>query len=346
MDHRVSAGTAGRALVAGGAGFIGSHLCRALLDRGYEVLCVDSLLTGHERNLHACWNEAGFSFLRHDVTHPLDAAALARARRGEGPLALVFHLASPASVVDYLRLPLETMLVNSQGTHELLELARRCGARFLFASTSEVYGDPLVHPQAEDYWGHVNPNGVRSVYDESKRFGEALVMHYYRAQGLDARIVRIFNTYGPHSRPGDGRVVPNLLTQALRGEPLTIYGDGSQTRSFCYVSDLVRGIMLAMLTAGTTGDVFNLGNPDEYSINLFADVIERLFGTGAGRDYRPLPVDDPTRRRPDISKARRILGWEPHVGLENGLRRTAAWFAALVNQAAPSAHDRKVMADG
>jgi nucleoside-diphosphate-sugar epimerase len=346
MDRRMSAGPAGRALVAGGAGFIGSHLCRALLDRGYEVLCVDTLLTGHERNLHACWHEAGFRFLRHDVTRPLDEGALAGACGGEGPLDLIFHLASPASVVDYLRLPLETMLVNSRGTHELLELARRCGARFLFASTSEVYGDPLVHPQAEDYWGNVNPNGVRSVYDESKRFGEALVMHYYRAHGLDARIVRIFNTYGPHSRPGDGRVVPNLLTQALRGEPLTIYGDGAQTRSFCYVSDLVRGIMLAMLTAGTTGDVFNLGNPDEYSINLFADVIERLFGIGAGRDYRPLPVDDPTRRRPDISKARRILGWEPHVGLENGLRRTAAWFAALVNQAAPSAHDRKVMADG
>ena len=342
----MSAAAAGRALVAGGAGFIGSHLCRALLDRGYEVVCVDNLLTGNERNLHACWNEAGFRFLRHDVTRPLDEAALAGAREGAQPLDFVFHLASPASVVDYLRLPLETMLVNSQGTRELLELARRCGARFLFASTSEVYGDPLVHPQTEDYWGNVNPNGVRSVYDESKRFGEALVMHYYRAQGLDARIVRIFNTYGPHSRPGDGRVVPNLLTQALCGEPLTIYGDGAQTRSFCYVSDLVRGIRRAMLAEGTTGGVFNLGNPDEYSINLFADVIERLFSTGARRDYRPLPVDDPTRRRPDISKARRLLGWEPRVDLEDGLRRTAAWFEALVNRPAPSAHDREMLADG
>jgi dTDP-glucose 4,6-dehydratase len=342
----VSAAAAGRALVAGGAGFIGSHLCRALLDRGYEVLCVDNLLTGHERNLHACWNEAGFRLLRHDVTCPLDEAELAGAIDGEGSLDLVFHLASPASVVDYLRLPLQTMLVNSQGTRRLLELARRSGARFLYASTSEVYGDPLVHPQTEEYWGHVNPNGVRSVYDESKRFGEALVMHSYRAEGLDARIVRIFNTYGPHSRPGDGRVVPNLLTQALGGGPLTIYGDGSQTRSFCYVSDLVRGIVLAMLTAGTAGEVFNLGNPDEYTINQFADVIERLFDVGAPRDYRPLPVDDPTRRRPDISKARRALGWEPRVALEEGLRHTAAWFASLVARPAPLTPERKMSADG
>lgn len=319
--------TAGRALVAGGAGFIGSHLCRALLDRGYEVVCVDNLVTGAERNLQDCLDAPGFRLLRHDVLLPLDDAAVG------GRLDLVFHLASPASVVDYLRLPLETLLVNSQGTRLLLELAKRNGARFLYASTSEVYGDPLVHPQTEQYWGNVNPNGVRSVYDEAKRFGEAMVMHYHRAEGVDARLVRIFNTYGPHSRPGDGRVVPNLLTQALRGEPLTIYGDGSQTRSFCYVSDLVRGIQAAMLADGTAGEVFNLGNPDEYTINQFADVIERLFGAGVTRDYRPLPVDDPTRRRPDITKARRVLGWEPCVDLETGLRETAQWFKELFVEA-------------
>jgi len=312
-------GRRGRALVAGGAGFIGSHLCRSLLDQGYDVLCVDNFVTGVEDNVRACRDDADFRLLHHDVTRPLDAAAVS-------DVDVIFHLASPASPPDYFRLPLETMLVNSEGTRHLLDLAARTGARFLFASTSEVYGDPLVHPQREDYWGNVNPNGVRSVYDEAKRFGEALVMQYRRALDLDVRIVRIFNTYGPHSRPSDGRVVPNLLTQALRGEPLTVYGDGTQTRSFCYVDDLVRGIEAAMFGAGTPGEVFNLGNPDEYTINDFADVIERLFGRERGRDYRPLPSDDPTRRRPDISKSRAILHWEPRVGLEDGLRRTAAWF--------------------
>ncbi len=199
-----------------------------------------------------------------------------------------------------------------------------------------MYGDPLEHPQREDYWGNVNPNGERSVYDEAKRFGEALVMHYVRAEGVDARIARIFNTYGPHSRPHDGRVVPNLLTQALNGEPFTIYGDGSQTRSFCYVSDLVDGILAAMLMEGTTGEVFNLGNPDEYTINTFAGVIERLVGRTVQREYKPLPVDDPGRRRPDISKARRILGWEPRVGVEEGLRRTAEWFMELAGREKPA----------
>jgi len=311
----------GRALVTGGAGFIGSHLCRALLDRGLEVIAVDNLLTGAERNLRACLGEQGFQLLRHDITQPLSVAALG----GDEGLDYVFHMASPASPPDYLRLPMETMLVNSEGTRQALELARVMGARFLFASTSEVYGDPLVHPQREDYWGNVNPNGVRSVYDEAKRFGEALVMHYHRAGEADVRLVRIFNTYGPHSRPNDGRVVPNLLTQALRGERLTIYGDGSQTRSFCYVSDLVRGIVAAAVTPGTAGEVYNLGNPDEYTINQFADVIEGLYGA-RGRDYLPLPSDDPTRRRPDIGKARRVLGWEPQIGLEDGLRRAAGWF--------------------
>jgi len=320
-------GISGRALVTGGAGFIGSHLCRALLDRGLAVIAVDNLLTGSERNLRDCLDEPGFRLLRHDVTLPLDGATLVEPARGDDQLDYVFHMASPASPPDYLRLPLETMLVNSEGTRQALELARKTGARFLFASTSEVYGDPLVHPQREDYWGNVNPNGVRSVYDEAKRFGEALVMHYHRAGEANVRMVRIFNTYGPHSRPNDGRVVPNLLTQALRGEPLTIYGDGSQTRSFCYVSDLVRGIMAAMFTDGTAGEIYNLGNPDEYTINQFADVIEGLYGSkGKGREYRPLPSDDPTRRRPDIGKARRVLAWEPRVGLEDGLRQAAVWF--------------------
>ena len=310
----------GRALVTGGAGFIGSHLCRALLDRGLAVIAVDNFVTGAERNLRDCVAEPGFSLLRHDVTQPLDD-------REVGDVDYIFHLASPASPADFARLPLEIMMVNSQGTRHMLEVAQRSGARFLFASTSEVYGDPLVHPQREDYWGNVNPNGVRSVYDESKRFGEALVMHYCRHEGVDARIVRIFNTYGPHGQPRDGRVVPNLLTQALHNEPLTIFGDGSQTRSFCYVSDLVRGIEAAMLTPGTKGEVFNLGNPDEYTINQFADVIEDMFGHDKGRDYRALRVDDPTRRKPDVSKARRVLGWEPRVGLQEGLRETATWFA-------------------
>jgi dTDP-glucose 4,6-dehydratase len=301
------------AIVSGGAGFIGSHLCRALLDRGYEVYCLDNLSTGDEINLRDCADDPRFHLLVHDATLPLDPTVLPA-----GPDGLVFHLASPASVVDYLRLPLETMLVNSEGTRRLLDLALHAGARFLFTSTSEVYGDPLVHPQTEEYWGNVNPNGIRSVYDESKRFGEALVMHYVRACGLDARLVRIFNTYGPHSRPGDGRVVPNLLTQ---------------TRSFCFVGDLVRGIEAAMRCDDTRGRVFNLGNPEEYTIGAFADVVERIFGAN-GRDYRPLPVDDPTRRRPDITRARQTLGWEPVVGLEEGLRQTADWFRALAQDGA------------
>ncbi len=315
----------GRALVTGGAGFIGSHLCRALLDRSLEVICVDNFITGAERNLRDSLGEPGFRLLRHDITRPLHGSELEAALDDGDGLDYVFHMASPASPPDYLRLPLETLLVNSEGTRQALEAARVMGAKFLFASTSEVYGDPLVHPQREDYWGNVNPNGVRSVYDEAKRFGEAMVMHYHRAGEADVRMVRIFNTYGPHSRPNDGRVVPNLLTQALRGEPLTIYGDGSQTRSFCYVDDLVRGIMAAMFTPGTAGEVYNLGNPDEYTINQFADVVEGLYGA-RGRDYKPLPSDDPTRRKPDIGKARRVLGWEPRVGLEDGLRQAAAWF--------------------
>jgi len=248
---------------------------------------------------------------------------------------LIFHLASPASVADYLRLPLETLKVNSLGTLHMLDLARRCGARFLFTSTSETYGDPLVHPQAEDYWGNVNPIGPRACYDESKRLGEAATMIYWRTYGVDARVVRIFNTYGPHSRPDDGRVVPNFITQALRREPMTIYGDGSQTRSYCYVSDLVAGILAAMVAGGTAGEVFNLGNPDEYTILEFAQIITRQLGSDAGFVYRELPADDPVRRRPDIMKARSILGWQPVIDLATGIERTAVWFRQALERSAP-----------
>ena len=315
-------GGALRAVVTGGAGFIGSHVCRQLLMQGYQVICVDNFVTGSERNLRECLGDSGFHLVRHDASQSLLQLEI-------GDIDRVFHLASPASPPDYFRLPVETMLVNSEGTRHALELAHRHHARFLFTSTSEVYGDPLIHPQSETYWGNVNPNGVRSVYDEAKRFGEAMVMHYVRAEGVDARIVRVFNTYGPHSRPSDGRVVPNLLTQALEGAPLTIYGDGSQTRSFCYVSDLVSGILAAMDKEHLQGEVINLGNPDEYTINEFAAVIERIVGKELGRDYRTLPQDDPTRRRPDITKAAALLGWQPVVGLDEGLRQTASWFTEL-----------------
>lgn len=311
------------ALVTGGAGFIGSHLCAALLERDHSVTCIDNLRTGSWENIAALRSHPRFSVLEHDVTEPLDPDL-----RPD----LIFHLASPASVVDYLAIPIETLRVNSLGTWRVLDLAKSCGARFLFTSTSEIYGDPLVHPQPETYWGNVNPNGPRACYDESKRFGEALTLEYFRTYDLDARVVRIFNTYGPHSRPDDGRIVPNFIIQALRGEPITIYGDGTQTRSFCYVSDLVAGLVAAMLTPGTSGEVFNLGNPDEYTVLEFAQVIARQIGSDAGVVFRPLPVDDPTRRRPDISKARAMLGWEPIVSLPDGIDRTVEWFRQVLRR--------------
>jgi nucleoside-diphosphate-sugar epimerase len=315
------------AVVDGGAGFIGSHLCAALLDRGRSVLCLDNLATGSYRNIEPLLGRGNFTFLEHDITTPLDTAVTAR---------FVYHLASPASVPDYLSRPIETLLANSVGTTRMLDLARESGARFLFTSTSEIYGDPLVHPQTETYWGNVNPVGIRSCYDEGKRFGEAMTTEYERTYGVDARIVRIFNTYGPHSRPDDGRIVPNFVLQALRRQPITVYGDGSQTRSFCYVSDLVRGILAAMEIRGTTGEVFNLGNPEEYTILEFAREISRLLGSDAGVEYRPLPEDDPTRRRPDISKATRVLGWQPEVPLDVGIGKTAEWFREIaVSTAAP-----------
>jgi nucleoside-diphosphate-sugar epimerase len=305
------------AVVAGGVGFIGSHLCAALLDHQWSVTAFDNLSTGSRSNLLTLVERPDFEFIQADVTRPLDSV-----RRADA----VFHLASPASVPAYLSRPLQTLDVNSVGTRMLLDLARRDDARFLFASTSEVYGDPLVHPQTESYWGNVNPTGPRSPYDEGKRFGEALVLAHARVHSTDVRIARIFNTYGPLSSPNDGRLVPNFITQALRGEPLTIYGDGRQTRSFCFVEDLVAGLVSATLERGTTGEVFNLGNPQEYTVLQLAHIVASMTGLDAGISHRPLPIDDPARRCPDISKARRILSWEPETSLEKGLELTIQWF--------------------
>ena len=291
------------------------------------VTCIDNLQTGSQRNIAPLLSHPRFTFLEHDVVTPLSDL------RAD----LVFHLASPASVVDYLNAPLQTIKVNSVGTMNLLEVARRSDGRFLFTSTSEIYGDPQVHPQTESYWGNVNPIGPRACYDESKRLGEATTFEYWRTCRTDTRVVRIFNTYGPHSRPDDGRIVPNFVIQALKRQPITIYGDGSQTRSFCYVSDMVAGLLAAMLTEGTTGEVFNLGNPDEYTVLQFAEVIARQLGSDAGILYRPLPVDDPVRRRPDITKARERLGWEPTVDLHTGIARTADWFRQVLDLPAPAA---------
>lgn len=314
-----------RALVSGGAGFIGSQLCGALLDRGCAVICADNLHTGARRNIASLRDNPHFTFLEHDVVVPLPDLP---------HVDFVFHLASPASVPDYLSRPLETLRVNSRGTFNLLDLARENGALFLFTSTSEIYGEPLIHPQSESYWGNVNPVGPRACYDESKRFGETVTMEYSRGYQLDVRLVRIFNTYGPNSRPDDGRIVPNFITQALRSEPITIYGDGTQTRSFCYVSDMVRGIMAAMFSAQTTGQVFNLGNPSEITVLQLATMIAEEIGSKAGITFRPLPVDDPSRRCPDITKARTVLGWEPEVDLGTGLESTIGWFRGVLNKPA------------
>lgn len=313
------------AIVTGGAGFIGSHLCAALLAQNSTVTCIDNLQTGSSENIASLLSNPRFNFVQHDVSLSLESSPHAD---------LIFHLASPASVSDYLALPLETLRVNSLGTLNMLELARSSGARFLYTSTSEAYGDPHVHPQTESYWGNVNPVGPRACYDESKRFGEAATFVYWRTYGVDARVVRIFNTYGPHSRLDDGRIVPNFISQALRNEPLTVYGDGTQTRSYCYVSDMVNGILAAMLKPGTSGEVFNLGNPDERTVVEFAHLIAREVGSDAGIVYLPLPEDDPTRRRPDVTKARTILGWEPVVDLETGIDETVRWFKAVCNQSA------------
>ena len=308
-----------RVLITGGAGFLGSHLCDRFLREGHQVIAMDNLITGSVRNIEHLAGHERFRFIKQDVTEYLYI---------DGPVDSVLHFASPASPIDYLELPIQTLKVGAMGTHKALGLARAKGSRFLLASTSEVYGDPQVHPQPEDYWGHVNPIGPRGVYDEAKRFAEAITMAYQRCHGLETRIARIFNTYGPRMRLDDGRVVPNFVGQALRGEPLTVHGDGSQTRSFCFYSDLIEGIYRLLFSDYMLP--LNLGNPVEMSILDFAHTVNRLVGNRAGIVYKPLPVDDPKVRQPDISRARQILGWEPNVDLEDGLQQTVAWFRRIL----------------
>ncbi len=323
-----------RILITGGAGFLGSHLTDRLLDGGHDVVVFDNLITGREDNLAHRYGQERFRFIKQDVTEYLYLP---------GSVDAVVHFASPASPIDYLRMPIPTLKVGSLGTHKALGLSLAKGARFLLASTSEVYGDPQVHPQPETYWGHVNPVGPRGVYDEAKRFAEAITMAYHRYHGLDTRIVRIFNTYGPRMRPDDGRVVSNFVVQALGGEPLTVYGEGRQTRSFTYVDDLIEGILRLLLHADTgpstaadtspdwadSPDIHlpvNLGNPVEFTVAELADLVLELAGSASTIERRPLPLDDPKVRKPDISRARRLLDWEPRVALEEGLRRTIPYF--------------------
>jgi dTDP-glucose 4,6-dehydratase len=304
-----------RALVTGAAGFIGSHLCEHLLAEGYEVVGMDSLITGAAENLGPVTGHPRFTFVRHDVTEYIDV---------DGRLDWVLHFASPASPRDYLEFPIQTLKVGALGTHNALGLATAKGARFLLASTSEVYGDPLVHPQREDYWGNVNPVGPRGVYDEAKRFAEAMTMAYHRVHDIDTRVVRIFNTYGPRMRLNDGRAIPAFIGQALTGAPVTVFGDGSQTRSFQYISDLVAGIW-ALMARGSS-DPVNIGNPHEMTLLELAKRIIRLADAGSEIVFRPLPVDDPKVRQPDITRARTTLAWEPRVDVDEGLRQTLDWF--------------------
>ncbi len=304
-----------RILITGAAGFIGSHLCDRFLAEGHEVIGMDNLITGTPDNIAHLFGNKRFTFIEHDVTNFIYVP---------GPLDAVLHFASPASPVDYLKYPIQTLKVGALGTHKALGLAKAKGARFLLASTSEVYGDPKVHPQPESYWGNVNPIGPRGVYDEAKRFAEAMTMAYHRYHGVETRIARIFNTFGPRMRLDDGRVIPNFIGQALRREPLTVYGDGTQTRSFCYIDDLIEGIYRLLFSDEV--EPVNLGNPSEMRIIDLAHLINEMTGNDAGVVFKPLPPDDPKLRRPDITKARRVLGWEPKVSLEEGLRHTIEWF--------------------
>ena len=308
-----------RALVTGGAGFLGSHLCERLIAEGMSVVAVDNLVTGKTQNVEHLIGRPDFELVLHDVSKTIEVA---------GPVDYVLHFASPASPIDYLELPIQTLKVGSLGTHNSLGLAKAKGARYLLASTSETYGDPLVHPQPETYWGNVNPVGPRGVYDEAKRFAEAMTMAYHRYHGLETRIVRIFNTYGPRMRPRDGRVVPAFIQQSLLGEPLTVFGDGSQTRSFCYVDDLIEGIFRLLMSEEVLPT--NIGNPHEMTILQFAERIRALVGSSSPIDFRPLPEDDPKTRQPDITKARRVLGWEPKVDLDLGLGRTIDYFRSIL----------------
>lgn len=306
-----------RTLVTGGAGFLGSHLCEFLLAKGHEVVVMDNLLTGSITNIEHLQGQ-NFKFIKNDVTEYIYI---------DGEIDYIMHFASPASPMDYMQLPIQTMKVGAIGTHKALGLSLTKGATFLLASTSEVYGDPLEHPQREDYWGHVNPVGPRGVYDEAKRFAEALTMAYHRYHGVDTKIVRIFNTYGPRMRPKDGRAIPTFIPQALRGEVLTVFGDGSHTRSFCYVDDLIEGIFRLLMS--DCHDPVNIGNPNEMTIKGLAEEIIQVTGSVSQIIYKPLPQDDPKIRQPDISRAREILGWEPKYSLHEGLQKTIAWFKRL-----------------
>jgi dTDP-glucose 4,6-dehydratase len=322
-EHEAIESPFGRAVVAGGAGFLGSHLCERLLQRGTEVVCVDNFSTGRPENIAHLTSNSGFELVEHDITAPFDVS---------GEVDVVFNLASPASPLDYLRLPVQTLDAGSSGTRHALELARRKNARFLLASTSEVYGDPLEHPQRESYWGNVNPIGPRSVYDEAKRFSEALTTAYRKHRGVDASIVRIFNCYGPRMRMQDGRAVPTFIRQALCAEPLTVAGDGTRTRSLCYVSDTVDGI-LSLAGSGHPGPV-NIGGSEEMTILDLAVMIRGISGSASEIRFMDAPVDDPVRRKPDTTLAREVLGWEPKVELRNGLQRTIDWCAEQLERAA------------
>ena len=323
-----------RILITGAAGFLGSHLCDRFLAQGHDVIGMDNFVTGSPDNIAHLIGNPSFKFIEHNVTDYIYV---------EGPLDGVLHFASPASPVDYLELPIQTLKVGSLGTHKTLGLAKAKGARYLLASTSEVYGDPQVHPQPETYWGHVNPVGPRGVYDEAKRFAEAMTMAYHRYHHVDTRIVRIFNTYGPRMRPNDGRVVSNFIVQALRNEPLTVYGEGTQTRSFTYVSDEVAGIEKLFLS--DRHEPTNIGNQDEFTIRQLADAVIRLTGSHSKIDYRPLPEDDPKVRRPDITVARTVLGWEPQIALEDGLQKTIPYFRKLVEERDAGARPLEVVSN-